>query len=176
MLEMLEQVPIVQGIFELVEEGGPFVGWIFAAAVLMWGLVLERIWYFWRVLPRQVAAVQARWEARDDHTSWCARQIREAMISRVNGSMTSGLTVLAVLVPMSPLLGLMGTVTGMLEVFNSIALLGNADAQSMASGVSAAMICTVTGLAVSISGLYPVYYFRKRAARETEQLAKKLSF
>jgi biopolymer transport protein ExbB len=36
----------------------------------------------------------------------------------------------------------------MLEVFDSMALRGNADARSMASGVSAAMICTMTGLAV----------------------------
>jgi biopolymer transport protein ExbB len=41
----------------------------------------------------------------------------------------------------------------------------------MASGVSAAMICTMTGLAVSITGLYPVHYFRTRAVRETELLA-----
>ncbi|MDN5850340.1 MAG: MotA/TolQ/ExbB proton channel family protein [Nitrococcus sp.] len=173
---MLDQIPIVRGLVELANDGGPFVVWIFAAGVLMWGLILDRVWYFFKVLPRQAAAVRGQWEARDDHASWCARQIREAMISRLNGSMTNGLTVLAVLVPMSPLLGLMGTVTGMLEVFDSIALLGNADAQSMASGVSAAMICTMAGLAVSISGLYPVYYFRRRAARETELLAKNLSF
>ena len=64
---------------------------------------------------------------------------------------------------------------GMLEVFDSMALRGNADARSMASGVSAAMICTMTGLAVSITGLYPVHYFRTRATRETELLADKLS-
>jgi len=86
------------------------------------------------------------------------------------------MAVLAVLVPLSPLLGLLGTVSGMLEVFDSMALRGSADARSMASGVSEAMICTMTGLAVSISGLYPVHYFRTRIARETELLADKLAF
>jgi biopolymer transport protein ExbB len=52
-----------------------------------------------------------------------------------------------------------------------MALRGNADARSMASGVSTAMICTMSGLAVSITGLYPVHYFRSRTARETELLA-----
>jgi biopolymer transport protein ExbB len=96
-------------------------------------------------LPREY---QAEWLARkrpDD--TWCARQIREAMISRVNVAMTTGFPVLQVLVPMSPLLGLIGTVTGMLEVFDSMALRGSADARTMASGVSDAMICTMTGLA-----------------------------
>jgi biopolymer transport protein ExbB len=157
-------------------DGGPWVFWIFSAGVLMWALILERYWYFWKILPKQIAAVQAEWQARKDRTSWCARQIRTAMISRLNGSMTTGFPVMQVLVPMSPLLGLIGTVSGMLTVFDSMALRGSADARSMASGVSAAMICTMTGLAVSITGLYPVHYFRTRATRETELLADKLGF
>ena len=172
---MLEQIPIVGGIVSLASDGGPFVVWIFVAGILLWGMIIERYWYFTRVLPKQAAAMRAQWEARSDKTSWCARQIRKAMISRLNGSMTAGFPVLQVLVPMSPLLGLIGTVTGMLQVFDSMALRGNADARSMASGVSAAMICTMSGLAVSIIGLYPVHYFKTRAARETEMLADEFS-
>lgn len=172
---MLDQLPIVRGIISLSNDGGPWVVWIFASGVLMWALIVERYWYFTMHLPRQAAALQAQWLARTDRVSWCARQIRAAMISRLNESMTTGFPVMQVLVPMAPLLGLIGTVSGMLEVFDSMALRGNADARSMASGVSAAMICTMTGLAVSITGLYPVHYFRSRATRETELLADKLS-
>jgi biopolymer transport protein ExbB len=173
---VLDQLPLVRGIVSLSNDGGPFVFWIFACGVLMWALILERYWYFAWILPKQSAHLRAEWLKRSDHTSWCARQIRQAMISRLNSSMTTGFPVMQVLVPMSPLLGLIGTVSGMLEVFDSMALRGNADARSMASGVSAAMICTMTGLAVSITGLYPVHYFRTRAIRETELLADKLSF
>jgi biopolymer transport protein ExbB len=167
---------LIRGIATLSNQGGPFVIWIFSAGVLMWALIIERYWYFARILPKQAAQLQAQWLARSDRTSWCARQIRTAMISRLNGAMTTGFPVMQVLVPMSPLLGLIGTVSGMLEVFDSMALRGSADARSMASGVSAAMICTMTGLAVSITGLYPVHYFRTRAVRETELLGDKLSF
>ncbi|HLF12372.1 MAG TPA: MotA/TolQ/ExbB proton channel family protein [Gammaproteobacteria bacterium] len=173
---MLDQIPLIRGIVSLSNDGGPFVIWIFASGVLMWALIIERYWYFSRILPKQAADLQAQWQARKDRSSWCARQIRQAMISRLNGAMTTGFPVMQVLVPMSPLLGLIGTVSGMLEVFDSMALRGSADARSMASGVSAAMICTMTGLAVSITGLYPVHYFRTRATRETELLADKLSF
>lgn len=173
---MLDQLPLVRGIVSLSNDGGPFVIWIFASGVLMWALIIERYWYFSRILPKQAAALQAQWQSRKDRTSWCARQIRTAMISRLNTAMTTGFPVMQVLVPMSPLLGLIGTVSGMLEVFDSMALRGSADARSMASGVSAAMICTMTGLAVSITGLYPVHYFKTRATRETELLADKLSF
>jgi len=173
---VLDQLPLVRGVVSLWNDGGPWVFWIFSAGVLMWALILERYWFFWKILPKQVAAVQTQWQARKDRTSWCARQIRTAMISRLNGSMTTGFPVMQVLVPMSPLLGLIGRASGMLTVFGSVALRGSADARSMGGGGSAAMICTMTGLAVSITGLYPVHYFRTRATRETELLADKLSF
>src|SRR5688572_17331258 len=156
---------------DMVEEGGPFVFWIFASGLLMWTLVLERAWYFRRVLPRRAEEALEVWQQRSEHASWCAHQIRRALISRVNAEMTSTLPLLRVLVPLSPLLGLIGTVGGMLEVFDSMALRGSADARAMASGVSHAMICTLTGLAVSISGLYPAHRFQALARRETELLA-----
>ena len=161
---------------ELVSDGGPFVGLIFVCGLLMWTLVIERVWYFSRILPRQAQETLGAWKSRTDHRSWCARQIRRAMISRVETAMTANLLVLRTLVPLAPLLGLIGTVSGMLEVFDSMALRGSADARAMASGVSQAMICTLSGLAVSITGLYPNYYFQSRKRLETELLADKLTY
>jgi biopolymer transport protein ExbB len=163
-------------VMALRRDGGPWVFWIFANGVVMWTIVFERIIYYSRVLPRQSAALLAEWNARPDHVSWCSRQIRNMMISRLNGDMTANMPLLSVLVPLAPLLGLIGTVSGMLEVFDSMALRGSADARTMASGVSEAMICTMSGLAVSITGLYPVYYFTNRARRETEMLADHFGF
>ena len=156
---------------DLVQGGGPFVFWIFLCGVLLWTLIIERYWYFSRVLPGDAKQMLDKWQERADHLSWSARQIRQSMISRLNAAMTANLPLMRVLVPLSPLLGLIGTVSGMLEVFDSMALRGSADARTMASGVSHAMICTLTGLAVSITGLYPVHYFQSRAKRETELLA-----
>ena len=166
----------LEAVSDLVGQGGPFVIWIFLCGLLMWTLVVERAWYFNRILPAQARQTLAAWQARSDHHSWCARQIRRAMISRLETAMTANLLVLRTLVPLAPLLGLIGTVSGMLEVFDSMALRGSADARAMASGVSEAMICTLTGLAVSITGLYPVYYFRTRTRLETELLADKLVY
>jgi biopolymer transport protein ExbB len=166
----------VTAVRDLVAEGGPYVVWIFACGVVLWALVLERYWYFSRVLPREADAMLRQWRARTDRDSWMSRNIRRAMISRLNAGMTANFPLLRVLVPLSPLLGLIGTVSGMLEVFDSMALRGSADARTMASGVSHAMICTMTGLAVSITGLYPVFYFESRARREAELLADAFEF
>ena len=173
---MLEQFDLYEAVAQLVREGGPFVLWIFGSGVLLWAIILERYFFFASVLPKLSRDLTKKWSGREDHTSWKARQIRQMMISRFNAAMTNGFPLMQVLVPLSPLLGLVGTVTGMLEVFDSMALRGSADARTMASGVSTAMICTMTGLAVSITGLYPVHYFRTRARRETELLADKLTF
>ena len=161
---------------DLIEGGGPFVFWIFSAGVILWTLTIERYWYFSRVLPREAEQYLKIWRTRTDHTSWCARSIRQTMISKLNAGMSSNQILMKVLVPLSPLLGLIGTVSGMLEVFESMALRGTADARTMANGVSHAMICTLSGLAVSITGLYPVYYFNHRTRRETELLADHFEF
>jgi len=166
----------VRAVSELVAEGGIYVAFIFACGILLWTLTLERVLYYTYFFPQQSRNLLETWSARPDHVTWCARQIRQAMISRLNAAMNANLILMKVLVPLSPLLGLVGTVSGMLEVFDSMALRGSADARTMASGVSHAMICTMTGLAVSLTGLYPVYYFQLRAKRETELLADRLAF
>jgi biopolymer transport protein ExbB len=158
------------------ELGGPVVNYIFLACVLMWSIVFERYWYYRKVLPGDTKRMLDQWAARANRHSWTSHQVRRAMISRLNAGMAANMQVLRVLVPMCPLLGLLGTVGGMLEVFDSMAARGSADARSMASGISEAMICTLSGLAVSITGLYPVYYFRRRMRHETELLADRFTY
>ncbi len=174
MLDRL-QAPYL-AIVNLVDGGGPFVFFIFLSGVVMWTLVAERTWFYWKVLPSVTQQAIDQWNQRSDHLSWCARQIRDASISRLNVAMTTNLLLLRVLVPMAPLLGLVGTVGGMLEVFDSMALRGSADARTMATGVSQAMLCTMTGLAVSITGLLPVWYFTNQAKHRSELFADQLRF
>jgi biopolymer transport protein ExbB len=161
---------------DLVKAGGVAVEWIFIACLVMWTITVERYYYFKNTLPREAQSMLSQWQARADHASWTAHQIRRAMISRLNVAMNANLGILKVLVPLCPLLGLVGTVTGMLEVFDSMAARGSADARTMASGVSQAMVCTMTGLAVSISGIYPVFLFTHKAKHETELLSDKFTF
>ena len=54
---------LFKSVMELVDGGGPFVVWIYLCGVVMWTLVLERYWYFWRVLPRRASATIEAWMA-----------------------------------------------------------------------------------------------------------------
>ncbi|NGY03707.1 MotA/TolQ/ExbB proton channel family protein [Solimonas terrae] len=160
----------------LIGAGGWVLPWIFATALIMWTLIAERWWYFHRIFPAQRAALHAQWRARDDHRSWSARQIRAMLVSQVRVAMDAPLPLLRVTVPIAPLLGLLGTVTGMLEVFDGMMISGSADARTMAYGVSHAMIATLSGLVVSVSGMFFLSRFQARVERETESFGDLLEF
>jgi len=65
-------------------------------------------------------------------------------------------------------------VTGMIEVFDIMALKGTADARAMAAGVSRATIPTMAGMVVGLSGLFFINRFRSRVKVETERLGDEL--
>lgn len=165
-----------EGMAQMRDAGGPVLTWIFLAALVMWTLIVERYWFFSVSLPRRLRALEREWQARDNRKTWTSRRIRAAMISEANVAMQSGLQLMRVIVPICPLLGLLGTVGGMLDVFDVMALRGAVDARAMAYGVSHAMVCTLTGLGVAVSGMFFVSRFRARVRVQTELLADRLQY
>lgn len=69
------------------------------------------------------------------------------------GQMERGLTLLEIIAGISPLIGLLGTVVGMVHVFNAISAEGLGDPQVLARGISQALITTIVGLCVAIPAL-----------------------
>ena len=150
--------------------GGWVLKWILLAALAMWTLILERYWYFWRIHPAELRARLGRWLARVERRSWYARRIREQLISELKVGMSSTLPLIRVMVPLAPLLGLLGTVTGMLEVFDAMTAAGQSDVRAMAYGVSHAMIATLAGLVVSLLALFFSVQLGSRVRAEAERL------
>ena len=70
----------------------------------------------------------------------------------------------------APLLGLLGTVSGMMDTFNVISLFGTGNAKGMADGISIALITTQAGLVIAIPGLYMSVYLRRHAHRLENKL------
>ncbi|SFF54389.1 outer membrane transport energization protein ExbB [Fontimonas thermophila] len=175
MLELLLDGGVLP-IGQFMAAGGFMLWWIFAAATVLWTLILERYWFFWRIWPRRKAAVRALWMARPERSSWSARRIRSALISAQVASMSATLPLIQMMISLCPLLGLLGTVTGMIEVFDVMALKGTSDARAMAAGVSRATIPTMAGMVVGLSGLLSINRFRKRVKIETERLGDELAY
>ena len=147
---MFESVEIVR-IF--LERGGSVLLAIFAVTFLMWTMILERLWYFRRMQPREVKRVEGEWRQRSDHESWYAAQVRSLLISEVRLKLDHSIPMIKTLVALCPLFGLLGTVTGMIEVFDVMAVSGSGNARAMAAGVSKATIPTMAGMVAAISGL-----------------------
>jgi len=80
------------------------------------------------------------------------------------------LSFIAVLAAVAPLLGLLGTVLGMIETFEVISFFGTGNAKAMAGGISVALVTTQTGLLVAIPGILVSGVLSKRAAQLQNQL------
>jgi biopolymer transport protein ExbB len=152
------------------EAGGNVLFGILFVTVLMWTFIIERIWFFYFILPQRVREVTAAWDERTDTTSWFANQIRSAMISEVNLESRKFLLLIKTLMAVLPLLGLLGTVTGMIAVFDVMAFAGTGNARLMAAGVSKATIPTMSGLVAALSGLYFAAWLEKKARVEVERV------
>lgn len=157
------------------DAGGPVLWLIAGLLFCMWSLVFERLWYFTTTHRKLIQQVVNDWNTREDIKSWRAHRIREATISRVNLCVDQNLQLIKTMVTLCPLLGLLGTVTGMIEVFNILAITGGGDARSMASGVSKATIPTMSGMVAALSGVFASTWLARKAEREKELIQDQLT-
>lgn len=164
-----------EAIRDFVELGGDVLLLIALTIFLMWMLVFERLVYFRVELRNRRNAIHDAWEGRGERQSWEAHQIRERMISDYDMAVRRSLPVVQTLVALCPLLGLLGTVTGMIEVFDVMAVEGSSNPRSMASGVSKATIPTMAGMVGALSGVFWTTYLNRRADREVEDLEEHLT-
>ncbi len=156
-------------------EAGGWVLWpIFAVTVVMWMMIIERWWYLFFIYPGRRDQRIEEWNRRYDRTSWYAHRVREKSISELSMEVHRGMPTIKALIAAIPLLGLLGTVTGMVQVFQALASLGSTNAQAMAHGVSAAILPTMSAMAVSVFSLYFVYALDKRIQDNGEAIEDEL--
>ncbi len=155
--------------------GGIVLNAIAILTFVMWTLILERVWYFKSSLKHEVQIALDSWESRKERKSWNAHQVRYALISRVSEKVNQNMDMVTTLVMLAPLFGLLGTVWGMINVFNVLAVTGGGDAKSMAGGVSMATIPTMAGMVAALSGVFGNTYITGVAERENQLLEDHLT-
>lgn len=152
------------------EAGGLVLFLVFLVTILMWTFILERMWYFRAIHPSVVEGAVKAWANRQDTTSWYAKRIRERLISQVKWSAGSTVPLIRMCVAVAPLFGLLGTVTGMVQVFDVMGALGTSNPRAMASGVSAATIPTMAGMVAALSGIYFAGSMEGKVRTEVERM------
>lgn len=172
---MLWLIDSIEAIRDFMELGGPVLRWIAVTIFLMWVLIVERIMFFRKPMKEMSRDIHDEWESRPERKSWNAHQIREQMISQFSMATTQGIAMIQTLVALCPLLGLLGTVTGMIKVFSVMAVSGSGNVRAMAAGVSQATVPTMAGMVGALSGVLLVTILSRRAAREVEFLEDSLT-
>ncbi|MGK0438685.1 MAG: biopolymer transport protein ExbB [Paracoccaceae bacterium] len=160
---------------DFMELGGPVLYLIALLLIIMWYMIIERIFYIRGPHQRAVKAAVDQWEARSERNSWAAHQVREQLVSTVGSKLKENLSMIQACVALAPLFGLLGTVTGMIEVFQVMAINGTSNARAMAGGVSRATVPTMAGMVAALSGLFLSFWLQRKTEQERELLNEQLT-
>lgn len=186
---------------EIVKAGGWLMLPIILCAVLAMGIMLERFWSLKqeRVIPQDLTARVWGWIKKNELTQSHIQSLHQGsplgqilaagLVNRnrdrvvmkesvedtgrhVVHELERYLDTLGTIAAISPLLGLLGTVLGMVEVFTAITTQGVGDPGALAGGISEALITTAAGLTVAIPSLIGYRYFRSRVDALVVQMEK----
>lgn len=184
---------------EIVRSGGWLMLPILLCSIVAIAIVIERFWTLsaTRISPKYVVAQVWTWLKNNQLDSTKLRELRlssplgqilaAGLLSSKNGrtamnesieqtaaqvvhDMERYLNTLGTIAAITPLLGLLGTVIGMIRVFSEIMLQGTGNANALAGGISEALITTAAGLTVAI----PTYMFHRHFTRKVDSLVLSL--
>ena len=175
--------------------GGVIMLPLLAISFVMWILIVNRLFFFRRLTIKNmtreraaqyiqenqipdpkdykgaIAMLVTEFQARRTGLVNIDRNILDETVMSVVSKLDDNLTVIGVLAKICPLLGLLGTVTGMIATFDIISVFGAGNARAMAGGISEALITTQTGLIVAIPGLYAHNFLTRRAENLKRRVA-----
>lgn len=157
----------------LFERGGAVLWLILAMSVLMWALILDRYLHYFFVMPRRRMRLLRHWD-QDRSDGRKSKPRVKALMAAFSTPMHRFLLPIHTLASILPLLGLLGTINGMIKVFEVIAVFGVGNARGMAAGISEALITTMAGLVTALSGLYFCVNLQSLAERASDHFAMRL--
>ena len=167
---------LYEPVYLFMERGGDVLYAIFGLIFLLWLFVLERGAYFIFYHRRPMADAVSEWEGRAERSSWAAHQIRQDLVAGLRSNLQANMTTIKMLIGMAPLFGLLGTVTGMIEVFDVMAFFGNGSPKAMASGISKATIPTMAGMVGALTGVFAQSLLERHIKREKIRIEDRLTF
>lgn len=164
-------------LIDYIHQGGPIMYLlvvlnIFGVSIILWKLMI--IFNFKKKLEENVGLVENNIKSMGLSKSESSLEIIRSEISSHVKSLESGLNTIKIIASVSPLLGLLGTVIGILAAFQVIAAKGLNDPSLFAGGISMALITTVGGLIVAIPHLVGHNYLTSSLDRVEDEMEKSL--
>jgi len=168
---------VLNTVAELLETGGHVLRFILLISICLWSLICERLIFLKLTYPKLQTQWIEQWQQQTRHSKTKELfYIKNCFVSEAKISMEKYLAIIKMLIAICPMLGLLGTVVGMIQVFDVMAVLGNANARSMAAGISQATISTMAGMIIAISALYFHQLIKKTINDNIHQLRNLLRY
>jgi len=176
---MLETIyyyfPPILSLTNFFELGGPVLILIAITGFLMWCLVVERVMFLNTHSSLQRQQVLSHWKQLSNNKDWSAEQIKHYWLSKYSQQLRKNMLLIKTCVTVAPLLGLLGTVTGMIEVFDVMAHSGLGNARAMSNGIAQATIPTMAGMVISLSGFMVITFIQQKITSDYRQLTDHLT-
>lgn len=140
-------------ILTFLDTGGEILFVVLLSSLIFWTLIIEKYLYFKLIFKPESKKIKQFWKNKDGRDSWENIQVKQAQISELTLRLNMNLFTIKTIIALFPLLGLLGTVTGMISVFDSMSSLGT-NAKAMAGGISMATIPTMAGMLLAVLGIF----------------------
>ncbi len=144
---------------QYIDRGGVIVYILIFLNIIGWSIMLFKVYQLSFIKYKKAYVVQEALKNLKPISPTFQLKILHNTIDSHIQSLESGLNIVKIIAIISPLLGLLGTVIGVLDAFDSIAAKGLGEASVFASGISVALITTIAGLIVAIPHLIGYNYF-----------------
>lgn len=138
---------------DFMDTGGEVLYAILFLNIALWWVLVDRLWFFFKIYPQSRQRQISNWHGIVDKASWYGESKRIQLISQLDCAMSRNLKLANSMIALLPMLGLLGTVTGMIQVFDVLAVTGSSNPRAMADGVSAATIPTMAGMVAALAAL-----------------------
>ncbi len=161
---------MIEMVRDFLDGGGNVMKVLAWVIFVMWTLIIERLLFMLTENRIGVKAVLAAHESHRDRHSWSAQAIYDAAVSRVSMRLEAGIRMIRALARLCPLFGLLGTVTGMILIFDVMAATGGGSPRAMAAGVAKATLTTMAGMVGALSGIFPASMLNQVAETQRHSL------
>ncbi|HFU74919.1 MAG TPA: MotA/TolQ/ExbB proton channel family protein [Arcobacter sp.] len=164
---------LVNDILTFLNTGGPVLIVLFYASIVFWAFVIEKFFYRNFVFKKLSKKLKKYWKNKKEKEGWEIEQMKTSQISALSLNLKKNLPLMKVIIAIFPLLGLLGTITGMVSVFDSMTIFGT-NARAMAGGISMATIPTMAGMVLAVFGLFAYNIIRSVIDKDIRLLKDKL--
>ena len=157
------------GLAELFDRGGPVLYILFIVTLFIWFIIFSK---YLSTLYNNKNWIKNNFVAFSDGVNINRSNIHlfeESFLIHIKRVSTQKLKILDGLIGLCPMLGLLGTVYGMIEVFEVLAVLGTGNPRAMSTGVAKATIPTMAGMTIALSGLFFKFDLANRVERYQEE-------